>query len=200
MTVIEIDRIAMADESDELTLDRMFQALEKMPVPEGIKVEIVGGNIFMSPQRDSHWEIIRRIVRAVEDAFGMDVKVKSDMRFDFPGLLNGFCPDVVKLAADAVQDARGRWDFTDVEFIAEVISRGTADNDYGPKKDVYASAGVPVYVIADPYTGRCHIYTEPKEGEYTDERTIAFGKEIDLTLTGVEKKILTLKTDKFPRS
>ncbi|MFE2498895.1 Uma2 family endonuclease [Streptomyces scopuliridis] len=200
MTVIEIDRIAMADKSDELTLDRMFQALEKMPVPEGIKVEIVGGNIFMSPQRDSHWEIIRRIVRAVEDTFGMDVKVKSDVRFDFPGLLNGFCPDVVKLAADAKQDARGRWDFADVEFIAEVISRGTADNDYGPKKDVYASAGVPVYVIADPYTGRCHIYTEPKEGEYTDERTTAFGKEIDLTLTGVEKKTLTLKTDKFPRS
>ncbi|MFE3140756.1 Uma2 family endonuclease [Streptomyces scopuliridis] len=200
MTVIEIDRIAMADKSDELTLDRMFQALEKMPVPEGIKVEIVGGNIFMSPQRDSHWEIIRRIVRAVEDTFGMDVKVKSDVRFDFPGLLNGFCPDVVKLAADAKQDARGRWDFADVEFIAEVISRGTADNDYGPKKDVYASAGVPVYVIADPYTGRCHIHTEPKEGEYTDERTTAFGKEIDLTLTGVEKKTLTLKTDKFPRS
>ncbi|MGW6741882.1 Uma2 family endonuclease [Streptomyces sp. NPDC055025] len=191
-----VDRIAMADESDELTLDRMFESLEEMPVPEGIKVEIVEGNIFMSPRRDTHWEIIRRIVRALEDTFGMDVKVKSDVRFDFPGYLNGFCPDVVKLRADAEQDARGRWSFDDVEFIAEVISKRTAVNDYGPKKDAYARAEVPVYLIADPYTGRCHLYTQPKDGEYVSELTVAFGAEIELTGTDLE---LTLKTDKFPR-
>jgi Uma2 family endonuclease len=197
MTVIETDRIAMADESnDELTLDKLFEALEKMPVPEGIKVEIVGGNIFMSPQRDTHWEITRRIVRALEDRFGMEVKVKSDVRFDFPGHLNGFCPDVVKLADDAERDARGRWNVEDVEFIAEVISKKTAVNDYGPKKAAYATVGVPVYTIADPYTGRCHVYTEPKDGEYTSELIVAFGKEIDLADTGLG---LTLQTDTFPR-
>ncbi|MFE1925564.1 hypothetical protein ACFW91_23690 [Streptomyces asoensis] len=44
MTVTE-DRITMAEESDELSLDVMFEWLEKMPVPEGTKVEIVGGNL-----------------------------------------------------------------------------------------------------------------------------------------------------------
>jgi hypothetical protein len=42
MTVLE-DRIAMAEVSGELTLDVMFEWLEKMPIPEGIRVEIVGG-------------------------------------------------------------------------------------------------------------------------------------------------------------
>lgn len=79
MTVVETDRIDMADESDELTLDSMFEWLEKLPVPEGFKAEIVGGNVFMAPRRSTHGEIIRRIVRVLEDAFGMDVKVMSDV-------------------------------------------------------------------------------------------------------------------------
>lgn len=41
---------------------------------------------------------------------------------------------MAKLRDGAVQDSRGRWRFEDVEFIAEVISKGTALNDYGPKK------------------------------------------------------------------
>jgi hypothetical protein len=34
MTVVA-DRIEMADKSGELTLDIMFESLEKMPIPEG---------------------------------------------------------------------------------------------------------------------------------------------------------------------
>ncbi|WP_443068537.1 hypothetical protein [Streptomyces sp. NBC_01267] len=42
MTVVD-DRIEMAGTSDERTLDMMFEWLE--PTPEGIRVEIVEGNI-----------------------------------------------------------------------------------------------------------------------------------------------------------
>ncbi len=40
MTVLE-DRIAMAD-VDTQRLDEWFERLERMPVPEGFRVEIVG--------------------------------------------------------------------------------------------------------------------------------------------------------------
>jgi len=195
MTVLE-DRIEMAESSGELTLDMLFEWLERMPVPEGYKVEIVGGNIFMSPQRDIHWEIIRWIVRALEDTFGMKVKVFSDVRIDFPGHLNGFCPDVAKLRDDSVKDSEGHWRYQDVEFVAEVISKGTAPKGYGPKKTAYATAEVPVYLIADPYQGRCHIYTHPKDGDYATETKVPFGDDVDLGDTVIG---LTLKTDEFPR-
>lgn len=42
MTVLA-DRIEMAESTGDLTLDAMFEWLEKMPVPEGYKTEIVGG-------------------------------------------------------------------------------------------------------------------------------------------------------------
>ncbi|MEU0114932.1 Uma2 family endonuclease [Streptomyces bobili] len=194
MTVVD-DRIAMAD-ANTRRLDELFALLEQMPVPEGFRVEIVGGSVFMTPQRDTHWGIIRRIVRAVEDRFGVDVRVFSDVRIDFPGHENGFCPDVAKLRDSAEKDDEGRWRHEDVEFVAEVISQGTATNDYGPKKTAYATAEVPVYLIADPYQGRCYVYTDPKDGHYVTSTRVDFGGAVDLTGTVVD---LVLATDTFPR-
>ncbi|MFJ6126177.1 Uma2 family endonuclease [Streptomyces griseoviridis] len=194
MTVLE-DRIAMAD-TNSPSLDEWFERLERMPVPEGFRVEIVGGSVHITPQRDTHWEIIRRTVRAVEDRFGMDVRVFSDVRIDFPGNDNGFCPDVAKLRASAEKDERGRWSHEDVEFVAEVISQGTAANDYGPKKTVYAVAEVPVYLVVDPYQGRCYAHTDPKDGDYATRTRVDFGGGVDLTGTVVD---LILDTADFPR-
>ncbi|WP_037670037.1 Uma2 family endonuclease [Streptomyces griseus] len=194
MTLLE-DRIMMADANTQ-RLDEWFERLEHMPVPEGFRVEIVGGSVFMTPQRDTHWEIIRHFLWALEDRFGRKVKVFSDVRVDFPGHQNGFCPDIALLKDSAKPDDKGRWRYQDVEFVAEVISDGTAHNDYGPKKLAYAEAGVPVYVVADPYQGRCYVYTDPKEGDYEQRTPVDFGTDIDLTGTVVD---LTLRTDDFPR-
>ncbi|MFI0999913.1 Uma2 family endonuclease [Streptomyces galbus] len=185
----------MADDSGEPTLDELFESIERT-TPEGYRVEVVEGTVFRAPQRDTHWKIIRHIVRAIEDRFGVDVAVLSDVRIDFPGKLNGYAPDVAKLRDGARKDADGRWRCTDVEFVAEVISQGTAQNDYGPKKTAYALAEVPAYLIADPYQGRCHLYTRPKDGEYVSELSVAFGADVDLTDTVLG---LILETKEFPR-
>ncbi|MFE2040767.1 Uma2 family endonuclease [Streptomyces sp. NPDC059477] len=195
MTVVETDRIDMADENAQ-HLDELFELVERM-IPEGFKVEVVEGAVNMVPQRDTHWEIARRIIHALEDKFGRDIKVKTDVRIDLPGYENGFCPDVMKLQDDAERNAeRGGWRHEDVEFVAEVISRGTGMNDYGPKKTAYAEAEIPVYLIADPYLGRCHLFTDPKDGEYRTESRVDFGETIDLTHTLLD---LTIDTSRFPR-
>ncbi|MEU1706486.1 Uma2 family endonuclease [Streptomyces sp. NPDC005706] len=194
MTVLE-DRIAMAESDNTTTLDEMFERLEKMPVPEGYKVEIVEGTVFMSPQRDTHWEIILDFVEQLRTKYPRK-RVKSDVRIDYPGHLNGFATDVTVMAEGAARTEDGRWDCGDVAFVAEIISRGTAANDYGPKKAAYAEAGVPVYVIADPYRGECHVLTHPRDGKYALEVKADFGEELDLTGTPIG---LVLKTDEFPR-
>lgn len=193
MTIELTDRTEMASSSE---LDDMFERLEQMHIPEGYKVEIVQGDVFMAPQRDVHWQTIRRIVRALENRFGWDAPVTSDVRIDFPGELNGFAPDVAKMADGAEKDERGRWRYQDVEFIAEVISKGTAANDYGAKKTVYATAGIPVYVIADPYLGRCRVFTHPQDGDYKIDLTVTYGLPVDLTDTVVG---ITLSTEDLPR-
>lgn len=121
--------------------------------------------------------------------------MKSDVRIDYPGHLNGFATDVTVAAEDAEKNAKGLWLYQDVEFVAEVISRSTGSNGYGPKKTAYAVAEVPVYLIADPCQRKCHLYTQPKDGEYLAELTVAFGTDVDMTSTPLG---LTLRTDEFP--
>ncbi|MFG2940302.1 Uma2 family endonuclease [Streptomyces sp. NPDC048282] len=193
MTALE-DRIAMAESDDEITLDEMFERIEKMPAPEGYKVEIVEGTVFMSPQRDTHWEIIADIFEQLRTKYPRK-RVKSDVRIDYPGHLNGFATDVTLVAEGAAKTEKGLWLHQDVEFVAEVISKGTAANDYGAKKTAYAKAEVPVYLIADPYQRRCHVFTHPKGDDYATEPRVDFGTDVDLTGTVVD---LVLKTDEFP--
>ncbi|WP_089101893.1 Uma2 family endonuclease [Streptomyces hyaluromycini] len=193
MTVLE-DRIAMAESDEEITLDELFERIEKMPAPEGYKVEIVEGIVFMAPQRDTHWEIIADIYEQLRTKYPRK-RVKSDVRIDYPGHLNGFATDVTVVAEGAVKTAKGLWRHQDVEFVAEVISKGTAANDYGLKKTAYAVAEVPVYLIADPYQRRCHVFTNPKGEDYATETRVDFGTDVDLTGTVVG---LVLKTDEFP--
>lgn len=186
----------MAESDDTHWLDDMFGRLAKMPVPEGYKVEIVEGAVFLSPQCTTHWRTIFLLIKALMSRFGEDVDLVSDVRIDFPGHRNGFAPDLVKFRDDATPDARGRWSPKDVEFVAEVISKDTGFNDYGPKKTAYALAGVPVYLIADPYAGECRLFTQPKDGTYLRDTSITYGGEVDMTATPLG---LTLKTDGFPR-
>ncbi|MCX4730407.1 Uma2 family endonuclease [Streptomyces sp. NBC_01363] len=193
MTVVETDRIEMADSSDERTLDMMFEWLE--PTPEGFKVEIVEGNIYMSPQRRTHWRIILDIIEQLRARYPRE-RLLSDVRIDFPGLLNGFASDVVALTDGATEDTNGRCRYQDIEFVAEVVSKSTAANDYGSKKATYATAGVPVYLIVDPYTGTWHLHTLPKEDEYRSVLSLDFGTRVDLTSTVVG---LALETGDFPR-
>ncbi|MFB7501691.1 Uma2 family endonuclease [Streptomyces sp. NPDC056161] len=193
MTVLE-DRIEMAEEDGELTLDDLFESLERT-TPEGYKVEIVEGAVFMSPQRDTHWEIIAGIYDQLRTKYPRK-RLKSDVRIDYPGHLNGFASDVTLVAEGAERTPGGLWRCGDVEFVAEVISKGTAHNDYGPKKAAYAVAEVAAYLIVDPYQGKCHLYTQPKDGEYVSELTVSFGADVDMTTTPLG---LTLTTDEFPR-
>lgn len=46
---------------DEQALDNLFESLERI-APEGYKTEVVEGAVFMSPQRDTSWEITLDIV------------------------------------------------------------------------------------------------------------------------------------------
>ncbi|WP_432076489.1 Uma2 family endonuclease [Streptomyces wuyuanensis] len=185
----------MAESDNERTLDAMFDALERMPVPEGYKVEIVEGTVFMSPQRDTHWDIIADIYDQLRGQYARR-RIKSDVRIDYPGHLNGFATDLTLLTGDAEKNAKGLWRHEDVVLVVEVVYRSTGANDYGPKKAAYANAEVPVYLIVDPYAGRCHVHTQPKGGDYLVGTTVAFGADVDLTGTSVG---LTLGTGEFPR-
>ncbi|WP_199825030.1 hypothetical protein [Streptomyces maremycinicus] len=76
-----------------------------MPVPEGTKAEIVGGNVFMSPRRQHHWEIISGIFEQLRDKYPRK-RLASDLRIDIPGHLNGSACDLAAMADRSVKDSK----------------------------------------------------------------------------------------------
>lgn len=192
MTIELTDRTEMAESSE---LDDMFKRVEQMHIPEGYKAEIVEGTIYMAPQRGTHWETIADIYEQLRTRYPRK-RVLSDVRIDFPGHLNGFASDLVALAEEATKNDKNQPRYQNIEFVAEVTSASTGKNDYGPKKTAYALAEVPVYLIADPYIGRCRVFTDPQDGDYKVDITVAYGMPIDLTHTIVG---ITLSTAEFPR-
>ncbi|MFJ9466742.1 Uma2 family endonuclease [Streptomyces caniferus] len=187
--------IEPAERAERRELDDLFERLDPTRIPEGYKVEIVEGTICMARQRGTQWETIADLYEQLRARYPRK-RVLSDVRIDFPGHLNGFAPDVVALAEGATPDAKGQPRYQDIEFVAEVISQGTGEKDYGPKKTAYALAGVPVYLIADPCPGRCRVFTGPQDGEYRVDLSVAYGLPVDLTHTVAG---LTLSTAEFPR-
>lgn len=195
MTVVMTDRTDMAD-ADTSGLEEEMALLERMTIPEGYKAEIVEGAVVVSPQRSTHWDIIELVLLQLKECFGRRARTKSDVLIALPGHRNGFAPDLLKLSDDAKLDEAGRWSHRDVEFVLEVISRETRNNDYDTKRRAYALAGVPVYLIADPYTGKCHAFGRPEGETYENELTVKFGEDLDLAPLGMS---LRLETEDFPR-
>lgn len=195
MTVELADRIDMGD-AEASALDEELELLERMTIPEGFKAEIVEGAVVVSPQRNTHWDIIELVLLQIKECFGRRARTKSDVLLALPGFRNGFAPDLLKLSDSAADDGTGRWRYQDVEFVLEVISRETRANDYGTKLRTYATAGIPVYVVADPYTGKCHAFGHPDGGRYESELTAKFGDELDLGPLGFGMR---LATEDFPQ-
>ncbi|MFC5721410.1 Uma2 family endonuclease [Streptomyces gamaensis] len=177
------------------SLEELFELLYDI-TPGGCHAEIVGGVVQMVPKRHSHWDVIRNVLFQLGNRFGPDSRLMVDVRLDLPGYGNMFCPDICKVSDGADSAGEGNWRYQDVEFVLEVISRATAGSDYGPKKAAYAAGGIPVYVIADPFTGLCHAHTMPKDGVYRSRMSVDFGDPIDLTDTVLG---MMLMTDGFPR-
>lgn len=183
--------------SNELALDKLFDTTRPMAVALGYKVEIVEGAVHMRPVRKGHRQISSDIVQQLRPRYPKESDGSTGCIY-LPGHQNGFAPSVLAIKDGGVLDPSGRWRYQDIDLVAEVTPEATAANIHGyyPKKTAYATAEVPVYLIVDPHLGKCRAYTQPEEGDYLSEVTVAFGTDIDPTCTPVG---LTLTTGEFPR-
>lgn len=183
--------------SNELTLDNLFDATRPMAAALGYKVEIIEGAVRMRPVRKGHRQISSDLVQQLRPRYPEESEGSTGCIY-LPGHQNGFAPSALAIRDGGVLDPGGRWRYQDIDLVAEVTPEATAANIHGyyPKKTAYATAEVPVYLIVDPHVGKCRAYTQPEEGDYLSELTVAFGQPLDLTGTPLG---LTLTTGEFPR-
>ncbi|MDH6577013.1 Uma2 family endonuclease [Kitasatospora sp. MAP5-34] len=177
----------------------MWEIVEGMAIPEGYRVEIIGGQIVVSPQSETQWTIISQILQQLWKTLGEDARIMADVPIDFPGYKNGFAPDVAILADDAATGPdTGRYDWTDLDAVIEVVSGSSIDNDYRIKLDLYGRYSVPTYLIVDPLEGKWTLFTEPKAKQgYPKPVERPFGEPVDLPLP--DGRVVRIETDRFPQ-
>jgi len=167
---------------------RMTEFFENLEVPEGVKIELLRGEIVMMAGPDL---VHNRIVRSValqlpsdrwEWLMTQDIDILSEQSEPVP--------DLVVLKSDAGPESGRLLPSEVVTMLVEVVSKNSVDRDYGIKRSIYAAGKVPAYLIIDPIVAHCVLLTEPAgagdEADYTVQRITKFGEPVPLDLLGLE--------------
>lgn len=167
---------------------RMTELFENLEVPEGVKMELLRGEIVMMAGPDL---VHNEIVEAVQDQIPrkrwrrlqtQDIAILSESSEPQPDLAvleRGVGPDSGRLLPSEM-----------ITMLVEVVSKNSVDRDYGIKRSIYAAGKVPAYLIIDPIVAHCVLLTEPlgggDEADYTVQRITKFGDPVPLELLGME--------------
>jgi Uma2 family endonuclease len=173
---------------------RMTEFFESFEAPEGIKVELLRGEIVMMAGPDL---VHNLIVQAVQDAIPRDRWHRVQTQdIDLLGEASEPQPDLVVLPRDSAPAAGRLLPAELVTMLVEVVSRTSKLRDYVTKRSIYAAGGVPTYLIIDPLVAKCVVLTEPagvgEQADYRAERTSKFAEPVPLDALG-----LMLDTSEF---
>ncbi|MEU6425992.1 Uma2 family endonuclease [Microbispora sp. NPDC046973] len=160
----------------------LFDALPPLP---GLRTEVIDGRLI-TRLRDApeHGQAAMRLFRAFIplmdergwEAFSGNVDVCID------GSRDPVEPDFVIAPVDCPRWGNRELFSSGLLLVAEVVSKGSAEDDRLKKPAIYAGGGVPVMLLVDPLTrpASVTVYSDPKEGQYQVTSTVPFGREIQV--------------------
>jgi Uma2 family endonuclease len=174
--------------------DRMVGIFENLEVPEGLKAELLRGEIVMMAGPDMvHNLIVAAILRQVPDERWHAIGTQ-DLSFPFDG--NEPQPDLVVFERGVVEEHGRLLPAAAVTLVVEVVSKTSVDRDYRVKRELYAEGVIPAYLIIDPLKGQWLLLTGPTRAtadgtpDYLTAQSGKFGDPVPVL-------DLTVDTDRF---
>jgi len=160
----------------------------------GYRMEIVEGNIVMSPLKPFHNETIMRLWMQLEAQLDEEWAFISDVAIPFSADFE-FCPDLAVIPAAEKNKNLSSYPADLVELAIEVVSPSSVRNDYVVKHRQYAARGIPNYVIFDPNKGELVTFWNPGPDGYLGRDTFPYAGQVT-----VDTKVgrLTVDTSALP--
>ncbi|MCX5145875.1 MULTISPECIES: Uma2 family endonuclease [unclassified Streptomyces] len=169
-------------EAEPSLLDEANALMERLP---GYRVEIIGGQILVSPPADgAHGRGLTKLMRPFITA-GLDGEATEVIQAIGIWLPDGredyAIPDLAVVDADFEDHLveNNCYDPLAFRLVLEVTS-SNYKTDLRTKVTAYADAKVPVYVIVDRRHNRLHVLTDPVQDEYATHRVHAPGELVTL--------------------
>ncbi|SMF86535.1 Putative restriction endonuclease [Streptomyces sp. Amel2xC10] len=158
------------------------EVAEQIEASTGLRVEIIGGSLVMSPTpRGKRAGTIRRLRVQIEPRLSEALAPYEMSSVAMPEDPDDYAtPDLTVLPVEWDEDDSWLADPRDVALAVEVISQSEKAKDITDKNGWYARAGVAVLLVLDPRTGRWTLHTRPKDGEYHGRLDGVYGEAVDL--------------------
>ncbi|WUC50836.1 Uma2 family endonuclease [Streptomyces sp. NBC_00554] len=136
--------------------------------PEGWRVELVEGEICVSPPTNgAHEEIVSELSEQFWD-HDKGLGRYTGIGLNIPGAsgTGHVIPDLATALKGSFHDEEEWHDPSAVLLVAEVTSTSTADRDREKKIHGYARAGIPVYLLIDREEAEVTVYSDPSGDGY----------------------------------
>ncbi|MGV9281668.1 Uma2 family endonuclease [Streptomyces sp. NPDC003730] len=170
---------------DERGMTRYFEELEP---PEGVRVELLRGDIVMMASPDLvHNMIVEDIVDQIPRKRWSRLQTQD---VDINDEASEPVPDLVVLTRDALPGSGRLLPSGLMTLVVEVVSKTSVIRDYTVKRSIYAAGRVPAYLVVDPIMAQCVLFTVPvgdrDDADYQAQLTVKFGDPLPLEMLGLE--------------
>lgn len=165
-------------------LARLEQLWYDIELPEGIRLELIDGELVMSPTGSiGHSTAISELIQmlaSITGSHGWLLHTNATVRIPATG--ERLIPDLVI----AVRQARqlSKWELAPegVLLAAEVVSPSSRRRDREVKRRAYAQGPVPLYLLVDAYASppAVTLFSQPGQDGYASEQVAAAGQPLQL--------------------
>jgi Uma2 family endonuclease len=150
--------------------DEAVRLWEETDAPEGSKVEIIEGIVTVAPPpANAHNLTAARMQRLLYEVIPPDWEIVQTQGLSVPTAAGLYIPDLAVLPREALERPGNRVAAGEARLVVEITSQGNANHDRIHKAHGYAQAGVPLYLLLDPWhAGRptATLYGEPEKDTY----------------------------------
>ncbi|MEV7088843.1 Uma2 family endonuclease [Streptomyces sp. NPDC093085] len=164
--------------------DDLVHLWKETDVPEGCKVEIIEGIVTVSPSPSwDHNSTADSVQRLLYTVIPSNWRIFQTQEAAVPGRKGLYIPDLL-VAAEEDRPAPGDlFPASDAKLVVEITSRANGNHDRIAKLHGYAQAGVPLYLLLDPWHfGRpsATLYGEPEGATYRTLAAVEYGDKFTL--------------------
>jgi Uma2 family endonuclease len=164
--------------------DFLFEDFLAFKTPEGLRAELIDGEIVVTPPPGGdHEDLLGLVVEQVYTKVPGKFQFSGHTGLIIPG--GGKCPKscVIPDATFALREQRvfrgkGPWMPAEgVELVAEVTS-SRPEVDREANRRCYARARIPLYLLVDQSEARVTLFSRPEEDDYHRSVWAPFGKPL----------------------
>lgn len=162
--------------------EELLGVLDELHVPDGHKAEIIRGSIVASPWPKGYCNRVMRLVcKRLEPYLSEGHQIDyGPFLFVFPGEASAFGPDIHAAHEQVFETESNHLDSEGLVFAAELTSPSTRRRDVTEKPEVYARAGVPVYLLLDMAEEQATVFWSPSVKGYESHCTMPFGGKLPM--------------------